>query len=332
MTTVEEKDALRKQEIHLDPALFTPKKIDLSQAFYEIDALQNELLKFYLRADPRFKRAFYTDFTSMFLQFLKDKARLEEPVHISIMGNTRSGKSSIGMTLTGYLMALYGKKLTISQICANVFEFLETLQNTPLEETKNTCYQVDEEKQSIYGVGSVAKKMKVSDVQNIIAINNISTIMLNPTGWANKESNYGLRIFGRCFKTRTCRAMLYNLMEKGSGGELPLGMIYLPIFTEVLPYGKELEADYLKKKQIWVNREQQGSGDVLFDLKRKTAEKFCKDPRYMGIKHKLERLTYIGTIMGSEWTKGEIEEIESLTKLIKEGYLDDRTEKKDEQD
>lgn len=321
MTTTEEKQNLRNRKIHLDPVLFIPKNIDLSQAHYEIDALQNELLKFYLRADPRFKRAFHTDFTPTFLQFLKDKARLQEPIHLSIMGNTRSGKSSIGMTLTGYLMALYQKRLTIEYICANVFEFLEKIQTTDLEETKNTCYQIDEEKQSIYGVGSVAKKMKVSDVQNIIAINNISTIMLNPTGWANKESNYGLRIFGRCFQTRTCRAMLYNLMEKGSGGELPMGMVYLPIFTEVLPYGKELEIDYLRKKQLWVNAEQSGKGDVLFDLKRRTADKFCHDLKYMSIKTKTERLTYIGTIMGSEWTKGEVEEIESLTKLIKGGYF-----------
>lgn len=323
MTTTEQKQNLRNRELILDHNLFLPKRIDLSEAHYEIDALQNELLKFYLRADPRFKRAFHTDFTPTFLQFLKDKARLEEPIHISIMGNTRSGKSSIGMTLCGYLMALYGKKLTIEQVCANVFEFLEKIQTTPIEETRNTCYQVDEEKQSIYGVGSVAKKMKVSDVQNIIAINNISTIMLNPTGWANKESNYGLRIFGRCFKTRTCRAMLYNLMEKGSGGELPMGMVYLPIFTEVLPYGLELEKDYLDKKQRWVNAEQRGEGDVLFDLKKKTAERFCKDPKYCGIKNKTERLSYISVIMGSEWTRGEIVEIESLTKLIKGGFLGD---------
>jgi hypothetical protein len=295
MTTVDEKQALRNSKIRLDPNLFIPKEIDLSHANYEIDALQNELLKWYLRADPRFKRAFHTDFTPTFLQFLKDKARLQEPIHISIMGNTRSGKSSIGMTITGYLMALYQKKATIFNICANVFEFLEKIQNTPIEETKNTCFQVDEEKQSIYGVGSVAKKMKVSDVQNIIAINNISTIMLNPTGWANKESNYGLRIFGRDFTSRTCRAMLYNLMEKGSGGELPMGMVYLPIFTEVLPYGKQLEFDYLRKKQEWVDREQKGFGDVLFDLKRKTAEKFCQDPNYMGIKTKTERITSIST-------------------------------------
>jgi hypothetical protein len=34
--------------------------------------------------------------------------------------------------------------------------------------------------------------------------------------------------------------------------------------------------------------------------------------------------------MGSEWTHGEVEEIESLTKLIRNGVLDDRTEKKGE--
>lgn len=319
----QEKEEIRNQKIKVSPKLFQSKEIDLGKAFYEIDALQNELLKFYLRADRKFKRAYHTNFTNIFLQYIKDKARLQEPLHISMMGVVRSGKSYIAITIGAYLMALYQKMLTIDYICANVFEFLEKLKQTPIEQTRNTCYVIDEEKQTIYGVGSVAKKMKVSDVQNIIAINNISTIMLNPVTWANKEAQYGLRIFGRCFNTKTCRMMLYNLQEKGSGGELPMGMIYLPIFTEVLPYAKKLEENYLVKKKEWVAREQRAEGDVLFDLKRKTAERIVKDPKFLEIKHKQERLTYIGTVLGSEWTKGEVIEIESLTRLIRDGILEE---------
>jgi len=63
---------------------------DLGKANYELDILQNKLLQFYLRADSKFRRAFNMNYTTEFLQFLRDKARLKEPVHLSIMGQVRT--------------------------------------------------------------------------------------------------------------------------------------------------------------------------------------------------------------------------------------------------
>jgi hypothetical protein len=299
-------------------------EFDLSKADYQIDALQNELLLTYLRADPRFRRAFSKNYTNIFLKFLQDKARLKEPVHISCLGQTRSGKSYTMIGLATYQMACYGKRFGIDNICANAFEFLEKLKSMPEEQLTNSCFLIDEEKQSVYGVGSIAKKMKLTDVQNIIAINNISTIMLNPITWANKEAMYGLRTFGRCFKTKTCRMMLYNLQEKGKGGELPMGNIYMPIFPAFLPktYADELEKAYLDKKKEWVRGEMRGEGDVLYEIKRKSAESFCRDRKFLDLKKKNERIAYISYRLGSEWTKGECEEIFQLTKLIQAGALE----------
>jgi hypothetical protein len=331
--TLKAKQEFAKRELKLDPKLFIQKEIDLSQADYKIDALQNELLNFYLRADPRFRRAFHTNFTSVFLKFLIDKARMREPVHISVLGQVRGGKSYSMITVLAFNMALYGKKVTIENICANAYEFLEKLQQFPMEFLKNSTFLIDEQKEAVYSVGSVAKKVKIQDVANIIAINNISTIMINPVKWADAgSSQYGLRLFGKCEKTKTCRMMLYNLQEKGSGGELPMGMVYLPIFTEVIPYAEQFEREYLEKKKTWVAEEQRGEGDILFSLKRKTAEKFAKDPTYRQIRHKQERLTYIGLKMGSEWTKGECVEIESLTKLMSQNLMPDEEVKEEEQE
>lgn len=297
---------------------------DLSQTNYEIDTLQNRLLQLYLRADPRFRRAFATNYTQDFLQFLKDKARLREPVHIAVIGQTRSGKSYTSISMAVFQMACYGKKFTIKNICANAYEFLEKLKEMPEEELINSCFLIDEEKQGVYGVGSVAKKMKLTDVQNIIAMNNISTIMLNPITWANKEAMYGLRTFGRDFKTKTSRMMLYNLQERGKGGELPLGNVYLPIFTAFLPkdYAEELEKDYIAKKKNWIRGEMRGEGDVLFEIKKKSAENFCRDKKFADLKKKDEKMTYIGLKLGSEWTKGEINEIYQITKLIQNGVIE----------
>jgi hypothetical protein len=331
--TLKSKQAYSKRELKLDPKLFTQKDIDLTKAEYKIDALQNELLNFYLRADSRFRRAFHTNFTNIFLRFLIDKARMREPIHLSVLGATRGGKSYTMMTVLAFNLALYGKGVTIENVCANAYEFLEKLQQFPMEFLKNSTFLIDEEKMTVFSIGSVAKKVKLQDVANIIAINNISTIMLNPTKWANSESSqYGLRLFGKCEKTKTCRMMLYNLQEKGGGGELPMGMVYLPIFTEVIPYAEQLERDYLEKKKTWVQAEQRGEGDILFDLKKRTADKFVKDPKYLQIKHKQERLTYIGLKMGSEWTKGEVIEIESLTRLMVQGIVEKEPTKVEEKE
>jgi len=300
-------------------------EFNLSESNYEIDVLQNRLLQVYLRADPKFRRAFATNYTSDFFQFLKDKTKLREPIFLAVMGVVRSGKSYISISIATFLMACYGKLFGIEYICANAFEFLEKLKTMPQEKLKDSCFLIDEEKQGIYGVGSIAKKMKLTDVQNIIAINNISTISLNPISWANKEAMYGIRVFGRCFKTKTVRCMLYNLQEKGRGGELPLGVLYIPIFTAFLPkdYALKLEKEYLEKKNAWVMQEQRGEGDVLYEIKRKSAESFCRDKKFLEIKRKAEKLVYISLKLGSEWTKGECDEIFQITKLIQQGVLDD---------
>jgi hypothetical protein len=311
----------KKEEFSLKNLKFT---FNLADADYQIDALQNELLLTYLRADSRFRRAFSRNYTNLFLRYLKDKARLREPVHISMLGVTRSGKSYSAISIATFLMACYGKKFGIEYICGNAIEFLEKLKSMSEEELINSCFLIDEEK-NYFGYGSIAKKMKIQDTQNIIAINNISTIMLNPISWQNKDAYYGLRLFGKCYNTKTCRLMLYNLQEKGKGGELPMGCLFLPIFTAFLPkdFAEKLEKQYLEKKKIWVKMEMRGENDVLAELRKKSAESFVRDKIFIQIKKKKEKLTYIMNKMGSEWTSHECEDILNLASLLQQGFLEE---------
>jgi hypothetical protein len=117
--------------------------------------------------------------------------------------------------------------------------------------------------------------------------------------------------------------MLYTLQSGGHGGELPMGMIYLPIFTEFLPkeYAQKLERQYLEKKMKWVNAEQRGEGDVLAETRKKNAVMFVNDKNFMRLKKKGEKMSYIMFKMGSEWTTSECEDIYQLTKLLGEGVL-----------
>jgi len=297
---------------------------NLKDCDFQIDSLQNKMLEFYLRADRRFRQAFYQNFTNDFLQFIKDKAKLNEPYHLSIIGNIRGGKSYSALTLGCFHMACYGKRFTSEYICANAYVFMEKLKSMPEDKLRNSIFVIDEEKQGVFGHGSMARKTALLDSQNIIAINNISTIMINPVSWQNKDAFYGLRAFGRCFKTKSVRFMLYNLQE-GKGAERPMGCVYLPIFTALLPKdeAEKLEKEYLQQKNEWVMQEMRGENNPLTEIKKDTAKALLKDKKFLELKTKRMRLVYLSQKMGSSWTKGECEELESLTQLMKDGAFEE---------
>jgi hypothetical protein len=311
----------KKQEPEFDVSQIN-FSFNLKDAKYEIDALQNKLLEFYIRADSRFRRAFNMNYTNDFIQYIKDKTRLNEPCHIYVMGSTRGGKSYTSISICIIHQAFYGRKFTIDYICANEMEFLEKLRVMPQELLKNRIFMIDEQK-SMYGVGSISKKSKLTDVSSIIAINNISTISINPLKFANDSSAYGCRVFGKCYKTKTCRLMLYNMQENKSSS-LPLSMIYLPIFTALVPkeYADSIEKPYMEKKLKWVEQEQRQNNDVLVVLRKNLADNFMRDKKYLEIKHKGQKLAYLTFKLGSEFTVGEIESIFELTKLMEQGYIE----------
>lgn len=296
-------------------------KYELDKAHFELDKLQNEFLNLYLREDARFRRAYNTDFTKSFIEFIKDKVRLREPLHLSVTGTVRGGKTYSSIYLTLLINFLYGRIIDIKYICANSFEFLESIKQFDFKDTNNSCFQIDEEK-NVFGIGSLAKKTKLVDVQNIIAKQNISTISICPTKVSNEDAFYNLRVFGREFNQKINRFMLYNL--QGSERGEPLGMVYLPVFT-MLPkeFSVPFEKDYIDKKDNWIAKEVRGEGDILYDIKRKTAILFSKDPIFKQIKKKDEKMVYIAQKLGSEWAKGEITEILNLTNLYINGMLEE---------
>ncbi|CAK0770880.1 hypothetical protein CCP3SC1AL1_520022 [Gammaproteobacteria bacterium] len=322
--TLQAKTEARARKMVLNPALFMPKEIPIGNSKdYEMDILQQEMLEFYLRNDIRFRRAFQTNSTNKFWQFIVDKARLREPHHLSCIGQTRTGKSYSMLTITCFSNALYDKKTTINHISGNQYEFLQKVQKLPPEFSYNSTFQNDEDKGAIFGAGSVAKKLKLQDIQNIVAMSNISTIAICPTRLVSGgEAQYGFRTFGRDFKTRTVRFVMYNLQEN-SNSHLPMSCIYIPIFTEVVPYWQELENAYLQKKREWVQKEEMGQSDILGELKKRQAVIFSRNPKFRAIEHKKDKLTFISVTLGSEWTKNECEEILSMTELISQGAFEE---------
>jgi intein/homing endonuclease len=241
-----------------------------------------------------------------------------------------SGKSSSMISICSFIQGCYRKLFTIDYICANSVEFLEKIKVMPESKLNNSIFLIDEEK-NFFGYGSVAKKMKLQDVQNIVAKMNISTIQINPIKFVNPDAFYGLRCFGRDFNQKVCRFMLYNLQESGKGGTLPMGCVYVPIFNTFLPdfYAKKLNSDYSKKKDEWIRAEVRGENDALAEIRRNTAMSFLRDKDFLSIDKKGEKMAYINYKLGSDgWTTKEIEDIFQLTKLLERGVI--REEKEEE--
>jgi hypothetical protein len=297
--------------------------VDLSTAVFEVDALQDDLIQYYLRHDKKFRYAYNINYTPKFLQMIKDKVRLNEVLHLSVVGETRSGKSYGMLTVTILINLLYGRIMTIEYVCSNAMEFLEKIQNMDESELIGSCFQIDEEKKASYGIGSVTKKVKLQDVQNIIAKNKICTISLTPDRWSNEQAIYGLRTLGRDFKNKLVRFMLYNLSGGGNAIKTPMGMVYLPIFTEAYPldYVQKLQVEYELKKDGWIKEEREGRGDTLYKLKMSVANNLISDENYKKLKFRKEKEVYLGYKLGSEWSKGEIEEIVQLAKLLSNNII-----------
>src|SRR3989338_460765 len=300
--------------------------IDVTEVLFELDALQGELINRYIRQDKNFLRAYFTNYTNLFMQFIKDKVRLNEPTTFSFMGQTRSGKSTSAITVAGLIMEARDKLMTVNKICPHQYSFMETIKSGKAE--FGDVFVIDESKDAVFGVGSMAKKFKLVDIQNIIAVNNISTIWIRPDGWAFENSQYGLRAFGRgqsykdgrLLPVRLNRFMLYNLQESSAGGSLPLGMVYLPHFADILKNGKQLWIEYSEKKQSWVDEEQKGEGDALTKNMISIAEKIFNYPKFKLLKGGNQKKTFVATALGSEATRGEITNIYELIKLLEQGF------------
>jgi hypothetical protein len=295
---------------------------DLKDCKFEMDAIQDQMINYYLQNDLRFRRAFHTDFTMGFLKMFQDKAKLKEPTSLSCSGHTRGGKSSSMMTIAIIQSALYGRTFTIDYVCGNKIDFLNRLRDMSEEQTQNSVFLVDEDK-TLQGYGSISKKMGLQDIQNITAKYNVNTINICPTRFANESADYGIRVMGRDMAHGLNRFMLYNLQEGSRGGVLPMGMVYIPIFTKVFPkeYIEPLEKAYLLKKDEWIKQEIEGSGnDVLAEMRLKVARKFSSDEIYKTLGKK-EKFTYISQKLGGGYSVGEINDIVNLTSLIDKGAI-----------
>lgn len=294
-------------------------EIDIQKAVFETDALMEESIMRYMRDDSKFLRMYNTNLTPLFFKYVDDKVRLREPVSIGIKGFTRSGKSTIGITIACRISELNGKKFSINNICANEFDFLEKIKKAK----DNDVFVVDEAKESVFGIGSLAKRMKIEDVQNIIAKLNISTIWITPRKFNDTNSDYGLRTLGRArnIKPRLNKALIYNLAEGTKGQIIPFGYVVIPTFMDVYDYGEKLDKQYQEKKDEWIQKEKESEVNFMYQIQKTKAEELLKNNKFTTVKKFKDKVIIAKSLLPSEFTKQEVDEIVRMSQLIQEGFL-----------
>ncbi len=305
-------------------------KLDINNANFVSDALQEEAIFSNLRKNPEFLQAFNTDLTKLFYQFIEDKQKLNEPVTLSLKGSVRSGKSTIAITIACKIAELNNKEFSVKNVCSDEYDFLSKVKDSE----DNDVFVIDESKESVFGVGSMAKRMKIHDIQNIIAKKNISTLWITPRRFNDTNSDYGLQTIGRArnVKPNLGKLLLFNLMEGRGIFTPPFGFVILPIYKDVYSYGQKLSDEYEALKDAWIEKEKESDTNIMYEIQKKRAIELNENPKYVSLEKIKDKSVYAKSVLPSEFTKVEIDEIVRLSKLIAEGVIetDSPTPKKEE--
>jgi hypothetical protein len=308
----------QKELDELVAKMVVPESI-LKKAYFETDNLQEIFIYNSMRENRKFLRTIHTNFTPNFVEYLVRKTQLNEVMGVGVKGQVRGGKSTFALSIACFLSALRGRKFDINSVCASEFEFLEKVKTAEFGQ----IFLIDESKLGVFGVGSVAKRMKLKDLANIIAIKNISTIYCSPREFNSENADYGFHILGRArtSKPRMIRALMYNLAERGVGTYVPYGLVSLPIFKDIFDYGDELDEAYHEKKLEWVEQEQKSEGSIMRDIQLNMAKELLKHPEIVRATKRKERFILAMGFLPDDYTSQEKEIIIQMTFMLESSLL-----------
>jgi len=278
---------------------------------YSVDKIQDERIKDRMSKNPEYARIMSINNSKLFFEWIMEKLRLKENIIIEIKGYTRSGKSSVGITIAKLISYLTGKEFTQYQICRNESEYQQKIKLwSKLRKTFNTVWVVDEQKETHVGVGSYAEMTLQEDINNIVAIENIHTIWIHPPHFVGRNSLVGLETYGRNFEHRITRCIMYDLHENKKVG-IPMGLVFIPIFRD-----KSFEEKYVEKKWEQVDGLLQGE-DIsgLVDARFRIARALSQNKIFQEAKNNTVRLAIARKYCPFGIPDSAIKEIMALAKL-----------------
>lgn len=218
------------------------------------------------------------------------------------MGETRGGKSEgaqmMALLHLHFYNTLYKKghfdnvdvdlpkgeiALTVENIHRNKTYYLESVRKGFKDKSLyyGTVNVIDEDEASIGGLGSMSEEIEMKNYNNIIAKYNLGEHWINPRGFIDMNTSYGVHWFIKDVKNKVNWGLLYRLesWSKGISPQSFIGWVCFPLHQN-----HELRKSYEEKKNEWINEVIAGGGDPRARLRRVAAEIVALNPLFSKMK------------------------------------------------
>jgi len=240
---------------------------------------------------PEFHKNVTSFFKNEIVRYIKQK----RVFRISIMGETRSGKSEVGSTICFWYSNIFNRINKIKElkkhdvfndgsgfkpqkikfnpkfVCSNQQQYISTMKDMYKDKTLpwGQIWQIDEEKSSTGGVGSMTEMMELTNLNNIIAKFNQAEVWIQPLKLETRNAPYGLQVIHNDYKKKENWALLFKIKQTPEGmSEFKLlGWCCIPLHSN-----EQFRKEYNLKKNQWIGKEIEGGGDGRYNQRRKVAE------------------------------------------------------------
>ena len=197
--------------IEIPPQEFL-KKFEHKNIKFIVDEFEQLLLNDVYANDIETMKKLKRNVSDMFRRWIENKISKKENISISIKGQTRSGKSLLGLSVVDEVLINYDGKYfdTPKIVMGNQKEYRAKLFDADFGDV----FQIDENAFANVGLGSDTEIQQLKDIQNIIAKQNIHTIYITPRTFLDVNSELGLSTWGKDSANWLSRVLVYKTSNK----------------------------------------------------------------------------------------------------------------------
>lgn len=215
----------------------------------------------------------------------------------SIMGETRGGKSEVGTT-EGLLYEkrfnenlkdgvydhldiwdVFKKqpiKFDVKNILGSQSDYIYTVRKLAQERKLvfGQIWQIDEQRDSIGGLGSFSEELDLNNLNNIVAKFMQSEIWITPQKFESRNTPYGLYVYKKDVENRVNWCLLYKITmtARYTKEYNVMGWVRMPLHDD-----EKLRKLYNDKKNEWIQQELLGSGNKRIMERKEIAVKLSND-------------------------------------------------------
>lgn len=220
-----------------------------------------------------------------------------------IMGETRGGKSEIAQTESINYKRIFNKlfdlghfddinlstsdddinvqrsriDFTVDNICSDATDYKIVMRDRMKKGSFvfGEKYVIDEDKESIGGVGSFSESVETHNLNNIVAKFMISETWIKPNQFLNRNTPYGLHAFLKDEKNKVNWCLVFKIEMKNAAvkEQTLIGWAAIGLHKE-----KKLRDAYDVKKNAWIAEEYEGKPNKRVQLRHDAAKVLSEDP------------------------------------------------------